>query len=48
MGVYPQADRIEQLDQKYVPFAIKVRQLAKAFRIDELETFINNYMEDET
>lgn len=48
MGVYPQADRLEQLDQQYAPFVIKVRQLAKAFRIDELEAFINNYMEKET
>ena len=48
MGVYPQADRIERLDQKYTPFAMKIRQLAKTFRIDELEAFINHYMEKET
>jgi CheY-like chemotaxis protein len=46
-SVSPQADRIERLDQKYIPFAEKVRQLAKTFRVDELEAFINNYMEEE-
>jgi signal transduction histidine kinase/CheY-like chemotaxis protein len=46
MGVYPYADRIEQIGRKYALFVMKVRQLAKAFRIDELEAFINHYMED--
>jgi CheY-like chemotaxis protein len=46
MGVYPYADHIEQIEQKYALFVKKVRQLAKAFRIDELEAFINHYMED--
>jgi CheY-like chemotaxis protein len=45
MAIAPHLDLIEQLDQKYLPFVAKIRQLAHEFRMDELEELISGFLE---
>ncbi len=40
------ATKLEQMDQKYKPFADKLQQLAKAYDDDEIEALIEQYMEE--
>jgi response regulator RpfG family c-di-GMP phosphodiesterase len=37
---------IEATDPKFIPFVTKVRQLAKEFRIEEIQEFIQSYMDN--
>jgi len=39
-----QLDEIEQLDQKYAPFANKVRELARRFEDDKIVALVEQYM----
>ena len=40
-------DHLEATDPKYLPFAAKIRQLAKEFRIEEIQEFIQHYLNGE-
>jgi hypothetical protein len=39
------ADEIEQLDAKYAPFAIKVRELARGFEDEKILALVEEYIE---
>lgn len=39
-----EADRIEQLDPKFIPFAQQLRQLAKEFQIKQIHVFVKQYL----
>jgi signal transduction histidine kinase/DNA-binding NarL/FixJ family response regulator len=39
-----QADEIEQLDTKYAPFAVKVRELARAFEDEKIVALLEKYI----
>jgi signal transduction histidine kinase/CheY-like chemotaxis protein len=41
-----QMDEIEQLDPKYAPFAIKVRELARGFEDEKIVVLVEEYMEE--
>jgi len=45
-GIGEQAARLEQLDDKFVPFASELRQLAKGFQIKQIQEFLKPYYED--
>jgi CheY-like chemotaxis protein len=45
MGIVEQADRLEQLDRQWIPFATHLRQLAKNFEEIKLLDFIEQYRE---
>jgi CheY-like chemotaxis protein len=40
------ADHLEALDDRYAPFAGKLRELAKAYEDDEIMDFVKQYMEE--
>jgi hypothetical protein len=48
MALSPHLDHIEQLDQKYLPFVSRLRQLAHNFQLNELEALISGYLEPQT
>jgi signal transduction histidine kinase/CheY-like chemotaxis protein len=40
-----QCDRLDQINQNYVPFTIQLRQLAKKFQMGQIKTFLEQYLE---
>ncbi|MBD2162998.1 response regulator [Calothrix membranacea FACHB-236] len=42
-GIREQAEKLKQLDEKFVPFAQELLQLAKSFQIDKIKDFIQIY-----
>jgi len=46
MGIREVIQEIEELDPKYAPFAIKVRNLAKAMKVSEIQRIIKQYLEE--
>lgn len=46
MEIRERIEKIEALDPKFVPFAAKVRELAKALKISEIQRFIKQCLED--
>jgi CheY-like chemotaxis protein len=40
-----QCDRLDQLNQDYVPFTTQLRQLAKNFQMGQIKTFLEQYLE---
>ena len=42
-GIMKQAANIEQIDEKFVPFANKLRQLSKGFQEKAMKEFISQY-----
>ncbi|GAC1503623.1 MAG: hypothetical protein NVS2B14_16370 [Chamaesiphon sp.] len=42
-GIVEQADRLEQLNEKWIPFAAHLRQLAKGFEENQILEFIKQY-----
>ncbi len=44
--IIEQATKIEQLDNKYVPFATELRKLGKSFQLKKIREFIKLYMKD--
>jgi hypothetical protein len=43
-GIQEQANRLEQLDEQFVPFAQQLRQLAKGFQEKQILEFVRKYM----
>jgi signal transduction histidine kinase/DNA-binding NarL/FixJ family response regulator len=43
MGIVEQAERLEQLNQEWIPFAARLRQLAKGFEEKEILEFVKQY-----
>ncbi len=43
-GLGQQITRLEQLDDPYQPFVDKLRQLAKQYRIKQIQTLLESYM----
>jgi PAS domain S-box-containing protein len=43
-GIDEQAARLEQLDDKFVPFASKLRQLAQDFQVKQIREFLKSYI----
>ena len=43
-GIQEQANAIEQLDERFVPFAQQLRQLAKGFQEKQILEFVRKYM----
>jgi CheY-like chemotaxis protein len=41
-----QADKLAQLDEQYLPFANKLRQLAKGFKMKQIEQFIKQLLQE--
>ncbi len=41
--ILEQAERLEQLDEKFVPFVKRLRQLAKGFQVKKIKEFIKQY-----
>ncbi|HEY9728694.1 MAG TPA: PAS domain S-box protein [Chroococcales cyanobacterium] len=41
-----QAARLEQLDERFVPFASELRQLAQGFQVKQIREFLQPYMSD--
>jgi hypothetical protein len=39
-----QMDEIEQLDAKYAPFALKVRELARGFEDEQIVALVEEYL----
>lgn len=42
-GIREQAEKLKQLDEKFIPFAQELLQLAKSFQIDKIKEFIQIY-----
>lgn len=42
-GIREQAENLKQLDEKFIPFAQELLQLAKSFQIDKIKEFIQLY-----
>lgn len=42
-GIVKQAERLEALDQQWVPFATHLRQLAKGFKGKQIREFLKKY-----
>jgi hypothetical protein len=42
-GIDEQARRLEQLDDKFVPFALELRQLAQDFQLKQIREFLKPY-----
>ncbi|MDZ7959249.1 MAG: ATP-binding protein [Aulosira sp. DedQUE10] len=42
-GIREQAEKLKQLDEKFIPFAQELLQLAKSFQIDKIREFIQVY-----
>jgi signal transduction histidine kinase/CheY-like chemotaxis protein len=40
-----QCDRLDQINQNYVPFTTQLRQLAKKFQMGQIKTFLEQYLE---
>jgi signal transduction histidine kinase/CheY-like chemotaxis protein len=40
-----QCDRLEQLNHDYLPFTAQIRQLAKKFQVSQIQTFLEQYLE---
>ncbi len=40
-----QCDRLEQLNQDYLPFTAQLRQFAKRFQMGQIQTFLEQYLE---
>lgn len=45
-GIKEQASRLEQLDPKFEPFAKEVQNLAKQFRVEQIEQLLKTYVEN--
>jgi CheY-like chemotaxis protein len=45
-GVLDQAEQLEKMDDKLVPFAILIHQLAKGFKVKQLREIIQQYLAD--
>jgi hypothetical protein len=43
-GILDEVTQLEQADERLVPFATKIRQLAKEYEIDKIEQLINQYI----
>ncbi len=43
-GILEQAARLEQLDNKFIPFVSELRQLAKGFQIKQIQEFLKTYI----
>jgi len=43
-GIFEQADRLQQLDGQFNPFANEIRQLAKDFKLRQLRKIIQQYL----
>jgi signal transduction histidine kinase len=43
MGIVEQAEKLEQLNEEWIPFAAHLRQLAKGFEEKEILEFVNQY-----
>ena len=39
------AAHIEQLDEKFIPFASKLREFARSFQDEQILLFVKQYME---
>ncbi|MCP4370648.1 MAG: hypothetical protein GY797_21430, partial [Deltaproteobacteria bacterium] len=44
-GLVTQADKLEEMDNQFSPFAVQLRQLAKGFKLKELRGFVKQYLE---
>jgi len=44
MGIQEQIEKIDRLDPKFAPFAAEVRELARVFKISEIQRFIKQYL----
>jgi hypothetical protein len=42
-GIIETAAKLEQLDDRFVPFASEIRQLAKSFQIKRIREFLKSY-----
>lgn len=42
--IVKQADKLEQSDERYTPFATELRNLAKQFKMKEIRAFVKQYM----
>jgi PAS domain S-box-containing protein len=46
LNIKKRIDHLEQLDKTFLPFARKIRQLAKGFEMNAIKTLIRQYMEE--
>ncbi|NEQ62662.1 MAG: hypothetical protein F6K53_36915 [Moorea sp. SIO4A1] len=44
-GIQEEANLIEQLDHKFIPFAQKLRKLSKGFQERQILEFVGKYMD---
>ncbi len=44
--VREKASELEEMDEKYIPFATKIRELARGFEIDQILALVKQYMEE--
>ncbi|HEY9600922.1 MAG TPA: ATP-binding protein [Allocoleopsis sp.] len=43
-----QAERLEQLDAKFIPFVTELRQLIKSFQVKKIQNFIKQYLSSDS
>lgn len=46
-GIIAEAQKLEQLDDKFIPFATQLRQLAQDCQVKKIKQFISLYKEAE-
>jgi hypothetical protein len=39
-------DRLDKLDEKYIPFTAELRRLGQRFQVNKLCTFIEEFMQE--